>query len=437
MIKCACFKNKEKNVQCTYKALRNSKFCGVHKNCKNLYTESNNQGVVASSSKSTQPMNTVKRTGTGVIRSGNTKLAEKYRQPIILEKLHNLVNRVSPLDTKSSPPIILKDKPITKLERPPQTRVHINVKTKKVEADKIGYGIIIHYGLYSYYGYDDLVSAKRRKTKNGSEWYYGRLIDTSTYRPISGGKATQQYHKDNYGDASYFDNIDKITHDENKVKEWVTLAKINGASFIILTSKHHDGVCLFDTKTTHLKSRMDICRVFSEECKKQNILFGFYYSWFEFGAPFTVPYFRNFCIPQLEELMKYNPNYMWFDGDWKITQKTVESQIKDIVKVMKSKNIIVNDRIGKNNTDLSSYRVFSDRFIPDQKLENWQHINTIGYSWGYNKTQEHEDYKTKKDLSDLYKKVTNLGGTFLINLGPDENAQIVPEESNALEFMRS
>ena len=54
--------------------------------------------------------------------------------------------------------------------------------------------------------------------------------------------------------------------------------------------------------------------VFSDECKKQNIQFGFYYSWFEFGVPFTKIYFKNYCVPQLEELLKYEPNYMWFDG---------------------------------------------------------------------------------------------------------------------------
>ena len=48
--------------------------------------------------------------------------------------------------------------------------------------------IIIHYGLYSYYGYDDINSAKRRRVQNGSEWYFGRLIDNNDFRPISGQK---------------------------------------------------------------------------------------------------------------------------------------------------------------------------------------------------------------------------------------------------------
>ena len=179
---------------------------------------------------------------------------------------------------------------------------------------------------------------------------------------------------------------------------------------------------------------MDICRVFSDECKKQHIQFGFYYSWFEFGVPFTKIYFQNYCVPQLEELLKYEPNYMWFDGDWKITQKTIQKEIRGIVESMKTKNILVNDRIGKNNYDVASYRVFSDRYIPKEKLDSlkWQHINTIGYSWGYNKMQNKSDYKTKNEIYELYNHVNNLRGTFLINLGPNENAEIIEEELEAL-----
>lgn len=299
----------------------------------------------------------------------------------------------------------------------------------------MNYGIIIHYGLYSYYGYDDIASAKRRNTQNGAEWYYGRLIDNNNFRPISGQSYTKTYHKENYGDIDYFDHLDKITKDEDKVKKWVTLAKSKGASYIILTSKHHDGVLLFDSKTSSRKSQMDICKVFSDECKKQHIQFGFYYSWFEFGIPFTKLYFQNYCVPHLAELLNYEPNHMWFDGDWKITQKSIQPEIRGIVEAMKTKHIMVNDRIGQNH-DVASYRVFSDRYIPKEKPEGvaWQHVNTIGYSWGYNKMQTRRDYKSKNEIYDLYNKVTQLGGTFLINWGPDENADVVKEEIDALDF---
>ena len=165
-----------------------------------------------------------------------------------------------------------------------------------------------------------------------------------------------------------------------------------------------------------------------------------YEFWFEFGTPFTVDYFRNICVPQLNELLKYKPNHMWFDGDWKITQKNIQKQIKLIVNMMTSNNIIVNDRIGKNNIGLASYRVFSDRYIPVSKLDDdivWQHVNTIGYSWGYNKMQKSCHYKSKEEIYELHKNISKLGGMFLINIGPNENADIIKEEIDALKLLKS
>jgi hypothetical protein len=206
------------------------------------------------------------------------------------------------------------------------------------------YGIIIHYGLYSYYAYDDIKSAKRRLIQNGSEWYYGRLIEKGTYRPISGHVSTKENHKTEHYDCDYFDNLDKITDDEEKIKHWVKICKKNGAS--ILTSKHHDGVCLWNTETTDKKSKIDICEIFKTECMLNNIEFGFYYSWLEFDKPFTVDYFTNICLPQINELLKYKPKYMWFDGHWKITQKSIIKSIGNLIQTMKDLGILINDRIG-------------------------------------------------------------------------------------------
>jgi len=94
----------------------------------------------------------------------------------------------------------------------------------------MSYGVIIHYGLYSYYAYDNITSAKRRTIQNGSEWYYGRLIDKGTFRPISGHESTKKYYQAHHGETDYFDNIDKMLNDRQKIKQWVKMCKDNGAS---------------------------------------------------------------------------------------------------------------------------------------------------------------------------------------------------------------
>jgi alpha-L-fucosidase len=320
----------------------------------------------------------------------------------------------------------------------------------------MNFGIIIHYGIYSFYEYDydyDYMNrAKRqRKSQNNSDWYFGRLIDYNDFIPNN--ECFKKYQKNNTDSNiensetnnnmdDYFENLDKLTTDENKVKEWVNIAKSKGASYIILTSKHHDGVLLFDSKSSSIRSKMDICKVFSETCKKENIPFGFYYSWFEFGVPFNKTYFKNYCVPQLQELLSYDPNYMWFDGDWKIKQKTIQKEINDMVKDMKkTKNIIVNDRIGRYNTNEASYRVISDKFVPKSihDIISRQYMNNVGYSWGnYNnttKSQKVSEYQSKSEIHNLCKEVGELGGTLLINLCPNDESEIEKEDIESLQLL--
>ena len=115
----------------------------------------------------------------------------------------------------------------------------------------------------------------------------------------------------------------------------------------------------------------------------------------------------------------------------------------EIVDQLKSQNIIVNDRIGSkekfgdmNFLGKSDYRVYEDRSIPKEKPSvPWQHINTIGLSWGYNKMQEKKDYKSGKQLLELYNKVYGLDGDFLINFGPTAQGLLDENEvTSMLDF---
>lgn len=285
-------------------------------------------------------------------------------------------------------------------------------------------GIIVHYGLYSIYAYDSIESAKRRKIGNGSEWYYPRLLEKGNYRPVSGFKETQEYHKQNFNNSNYFEQTLNLKPTKQKIKQFVKTCLNLGFTYIILTAKHHDGFCLFDTKTINKKSDIDICKIFSEECKKVGMKYGFYYSWFECDMNFNVDYFNNYCMKQIDELLKLNPNYLWFDGDWKITQKQILTKINLLCKSITNLGIKINDRIGnQNNYDYCTYKVKNDRYFPDKynNNKNWQHVTTIGYSWGYNKFDQ---YKDGKELYKIYLQVKNLNGSFLLNIGPQQDFSI-------------
>lgn len=293
-------------------------------------------------------------------------------------------------------------------------------------------GFIFHVGLYSFFGYDDITSARRRKIQNGSEWYLERLQERA-YRPPSGHEKTKRNHL-KYGiNYDYFSAPFYITRDA--ISKWLDLCVKCKASYVLITAKHHDGFCLWNTKTTNKKSTNDVIQIFKEEAEKRGLLFGIYYSWMEFTTSMTKDFFDSVCIPQLSELLTYSPKIIWFDGDWNIKTKAIISYIGNLVNYLKSNGIFVNDRICEENKSLASFKVGPDRFIPPIYETGWQHINTIGISWGYNSEQERTDYKTGNDLLNLLRNVTNLGGTLLLNIGPKHDGQLDPnEERSLLEF---
>jgi alpha-L-fucosidase len=310
-------------------------------------------------------------------------------------------------------------------------------------------GAIFHYGLYAVPAYDSVKSAKRRSTANGSEWYLKRLTETGTFRPTSGYKDTQEYHKLHYPNKEYSDFKELFLCENLNIDSWMeTVSKI-GCKYVILTAKHHDGYCLFETKTTEFNSvdsgpKKDILLEFKKSAKKYNMMFGIYYSWSEFNKSITIKYFNETIVPQIEELKKYDPDIFWFDGSWELKTKYAKEGVTKICKELKIKNpkILINDRIGSCKDEFkdqdylgeSSFRVYSDRYIPTETPKvPWEHINTIGFSWGRNIQQEEKDYKTGEKLYELYKKVNDMKGNFLINLGPNADGTLDEMEVNSLE----
>jgi alpha-L-fucosidase len=292
--------------------------------------------------------------------------------------------------------------------------------------------------------------------QNGSEWYLLRLLESGTYRPMSGWKETQQFHKENYGDKTYADFVNDFKCEKFDPEKWMKTAKMIGAEYVILTAKHHDGFCLWNTKTTNFNSKdnepkRDLLKEFKDSAINNGLKFGIYYSWC--GAlgtnvdthgskSVTIDYFEKTISPQVKELMKYKPSIWFFDGDWGIKSKFVREHINKLIDEIHSTKSLVNDRIcldSENISDInylgkSDYRVYSDRYIPEQKPNvKWYHINTIGLSWGYNKMQEKEDYKSGSDLYELYTKIKKKNGDFMINIGPKSDGTLDPYEEESLK----
>ena len=304
----------------------------------------------------------------------------------------------------------------------------------------LGLGVIVHFGIFSIPAYDDIKSASKRKIINGSEWYKKRLEeDSDAFRPTSGAKATKEYHQKHYPDMEYDDFAKLFKPDLKNVDKWTKLAKDIGASYIILTAKHHDGFCLWPSKVGP-HSRKDIVQAFKESCEREGLIFGLYYSWSEFGKSCTKEYLNEVVKVQIEELIKYKPSVWWFDGHWELKSKYALTLVEELCTRIRKKipAAIINDRLGIKYTSddelgFADYRVYADRAIPEKRPSvEFEHVNTVGFSWGRNKQQKDKDYKTVEELTDLYTKVRKLGGKFLINIGPNADGTLDPIEESRL-----
>lgn len=307
---------------------------------------------------------------------------------------------------------------------------------------KLKFGIIIHWGIYSVPGYDDPECASRRKIKNGSEWYAERL--KKTFRETKADKLTKEFHEKEYKGLEYEDLVEYFNAYDFNVKYWVNLFEEVGAKYVILTTKHHDGYALWDTETTDFNSvkckpHINIVEELTKELKKRNIKVGFYYSLMEFKRNFSKKYLNEIVKPQLKELRKYKPDIWFFDGDWKGTSE--QWDLSSFISKIHKDGAVINDRLGKDK-DNALYRTdakpdyfnFGDRYIPDKKLNvPWEHITTIGNSWGINYDQREEDYKSVKELKRTYKEVIEKGGNFCLNLGPDADGNFDPREEDKIK----
>jgi alpha-L-fucosidase len=326
-----------------------------------------------------------------------------------------------------------------------------NLKILKVDREMAQIGVIFHWGLYSVPGF--ATKNKRTKEGNGAEWYLKRLTEKGNFRPISGWKETQKYHKETFGDSSYEDFADAFLCENWDPKEWMKLCKKAGAEYVILTTKHHDGFCLWPTKTTKYNSfkrgpKRDLVLEFKEAAEEVGLIFGVYYSWGEFGKGITKEYLKEIVEPQIRELIKYEPAVWWFDMHWELKTKIANQKVGELVDLIKRKlpGVCINDRIygpgseekvsyeaDINYLGKATYRVYGDRGMPSETPEvDWEFIGTIGSSWGINHQTPVEDYKSGKQLLALYQRVTELNGRFLINLGPDSDGSLLEAEVNSL-----
>jgi len=233
--------------------------------------------------------------------------------------------------------------------------------------------------------------------------------------------------------------------------EWVRIAKEAGMKYLIITSKHHDGFCIFDSKQTEYDItstpyKKDILRQLADECKKQGILFGTYYSILDWYHPhYTTRYggdprpveesdmlkYIPYLYNQVEELItKYGTNILWFDGQWEDSW-THEEGMKLYKHCRNLRNdILINNRVDKGRLggkDLTESIYAGDFGTPEQKIGEfnmdypWESCITICKQWAW---KPNDILKSRRECIQTLALTAGGNGNLLLNIGPMMDGRI-------------
>jgi len=316
-----------------------------------------------------------------------------------------------------------------------QSDIQITHETDKAYSNRMQwfndakYGMFIHFGLYSQLGgvWND------QPTKGYAEWIQANAdIAAQDYAMLT--------HTFNPKD---FD-ADKIASLANKA----------GMKYLVITTKHHEGFCLWDSEYTNFDVantpfKRDIIKELSLACQKHGIKFGTYYSiidwhhssqernidgkdgWTWWGQVRMktgrrdeyVTYMKN----QIKELIEnYDSDIMWFDGDWvDWWNMEVGVDLYNYIRGLKP-DIIINNRVAKRDKFKKDFGT-PEQFHLKGKVEyEWEACYTMNKSWGYK--ADDDNWKKPREVFNKLKDINSKGGNLLLNVGPDGDG-IIPVES--------
>ena len=231
-------------------------------------------------------------------------------------------------------------------------------------------------------------------------------------------------------------------------KEWVRVAKNAGMKWIVVTAKHHDGFCMFDTKLTNYNIvkatpfKHDPLKDLAKACEEEDIGLGFYYSqtldwhhpdgigndWdFDPEKKNFSSYLKGYVKPQLQELLtNYGPvAVLWFD----IMTPTPEQarEIKEWIRNLQSDTIISGRIAPPMEKGIGNYSERGDNEIPPGKIEgDWETPGTINDTWGF-KSYDH-NWKSTGVLIHKLVEIVSKGGNYLLNVGPTPEG-LIPQPS--------
>jgi alpha-L-fucosidase len=280
-------------------------------------------------------------------------------------------------------------------------------------------GIFIHWGIYAVNGIDESWS------------FHNKLISWPDYMKQLKGFTASSYDPE----------------------RWAEVILNSGARYAVMTTKHHDGVALWNTKekhydvVDHTPAKRDLLEPFFAAIRKRGLKAGAYFSLIDWSHPdypgflndssrydIAADYerwqrFRGFLHNQLKEVNdRFKPDLWWFDGDWEHNSEEWEAQRIRTDLLKRNPATIINGRLAG----------YGDYETPEQNIPvsrphyNWWELcMTINNNWGYQ--QRDTNWKTPYEIITIFADVVSNGGNLLLDIGPKQDGTIPEPQLNMLK----
>ncbi|MCF8255484.1 MAG: alpha-L-fucosidase [Bacteroidia bacterium] len=299
-------------------------------------------------------------------------------------------------------------------------------------------------------------STLTQNTPNKMEWFgdakLGIFIHWGIYA-VDGTSESWAFHNKQVPYPQYMNQIKGFKAENYKPEEWADLIAESGARYAVITSKHHDGVALWNTKMNNLSTtkqspaKRDVLSPFVQAIQKRGIKTGIYYSlidWSHHNYPGFLKdssrynaqkdtlrwaRFRQFYQGQIAELSKlYQPDLFWFDGDWEHSAEEWQAA-KVRAQILASKpSTIINGRL----------QGYGDYATPEQNfpvsrpnLPYWELCMTSNDNWGYRPSDT--NFKTPYQVISIFSDCIGMGGNLLLDIGPKADGTIAKEQVHLLK----
>ena len=275
-----------------------------------------------------------------------------------------------------------------------------------------------------------------RRMKWWHEARFGMFIHWGLYSVL--GRHEWAMEEEGIPVAEYEQLAKRFQPAPNAARAWAKLAKAAGQKYMVMTSKHHEGFCNFDTKFTNYCAPKqgpgrDLVREYVEAARAEGLRFGFYYSLMDWHHPdgarcATDPEARKRFVEYTHGLVsELMTNYgkvdvLWYDVDWPLNADQWESERMNKMVFGLQPDIIVNNRNGLPG----DFSTPEQEIVAEKGTRAWESCMTLNDSWGYQRADD--NWKNPKTVIRNLVSCSRDGGNYLLNIGPKSDGSI-PEDS--------